>query len=431
MIRRRQTLNLGQILVQILSSVLGSVLGSVMRSILGFALVMLIGIGAANADKSGPHIVVDLENGRILEQKNALEPWYPASVTKLMTAYVAFEDLKAGKLDMRSAVKISQNALNQPPSKMGYRVDTILTLENALKMLIVKSANDIAVAIGESVSGSEKAFVARMNSTAKRLGMTGTRFKNPHGLPARGQVTNARDMAVLTRAILKEHAAYAYLFKITAIKAGKRVLPSHNPLLEHYRGATGMKTGFICSSGFNLVGTAKRGNRHLIAVVLGARSSVKRGETIARILNKGFRGFNMLNRKTVDDVRSKGLGREPVDLRPEICSSAARAERVQEIRGYRMGEGRSALSRTKLVTKAPVIVRTGGAIKTVASGLRQAPPPKARPNVDLAALSVPEEAGDGDGVSLASDDQTQSRHIIGGYAVPTARPARPDEDDAS
>lgn len=387
---------------------------------------------------AAPYILVDLDSGRILEEKDGLTPWYPASVTKLMTSYVTFEAIAAGELTMRSAVIVSQNALNEPPSKMGFRVGTEITVENALKMVLVKSANDIAVALGEAVSGTEAKFVARMNKTAQRLGMTGTRFRNPNGLPARGQTTNARDMAVLTQAILKRFPEHGDLFKITAIKAGKKVLRSYNPLLTRYRGATGMKTGFICSSGFNMVATAKRGNKHLIAVVFGAPSSQERAEEAARLLNKGFRAFGLKGRRNVSKFKASGLTTEPVDLRPQICSQEARSKRYKRLETYKMGEGKSLLSKNVLVSTAPVVVRTGNAIKTIAANLRNAPTPVPRPNIVLTTLPSPIAAdatgstgnsgdvaadevatGDGDG----DKEQLMAKATPGGIPLPISRPA--------
>lgn len=404
--------------------------------LLPLALLMSQPVAAA------PYILVDMDSGRILEEQEGLTPWYPASVTKLMTSYVAFEAIKAGELTMRSAVIVSQNALNEPPSKMGFRVGTEITVENALKMVLVKSANDIAVALGEAVSGSEAKFVARMNKTAQRLGMTGTRFRNPNGLPAKGQTTNARDMAVLTQAIMKRFPQHAGLFNITAIKAGKKVLRSYNPLLTRYKGATGMKTGFICSSGFNMVATAKRGNKHLIAVVFGAPSSQERAEEAARLLNKGFRAFGFKGRRNVSKFKAPGLTTEPVDLRQDICSQAARSKRYKRLDSYKMGEGKSLLSKTVLVNTAPVVVRTGNAIKTIAANLRNAPTPLPRPNIVLTSLpspitadaagssakasAIPKDAaadsvdtGDGDG----DKKQLLAKATPGGIPLPINRPA--------
>jgi hypothetical protein len=159
---------------------------------------------------------------------------------------------------------------------MGFSVGTVMNVDNALKMMLVKSANDIAVAVAETVGGSEPKFVEMMNAEAARLGMASTHFSNPNGLPDSGQVTTARDLAVLARATWVEFPEYREFFRIPAIKAGKRILRSPNRLLEEYRGTTGMKTGFICASGFNIVASAERNGRHLIAVVLGATSSGQR-----------------------------------------------------------------------------------------------------------------------------------------------------------
>lgn len=397
-----------------------------------FCLITSLALTALPAH-AAPHILVDLDTGRILDQKDALTPWYPASLTKMMTAYVTFEAISAGEVSMRSAVRVSKNALSQPPSKMGFKVGTVLTVENALKMVLVKSANDIAVALGEAVSGSERKFVARMNKAAAKLGMTGTHFKNPNGLPAKGQTTNARDMAVLTQAIMKRHPQHRGLFKITAIKAGKRTLRSYNPLLTRYQGATGMKTGFICASGFNLVATAKRKNKHLIAVVLGSPSSQERAESAAKLLNRGFRAFGLKGRKNVKNVKASGDFVEPVNLRPQICSQKARNEKAKRLKDYKIGEGKSLLSRNLLVSMKPVVVRTGGAIGTVAANLRNAPTPIPRPNVKLAALpsngdakamvakitADPVDTGDGDG----DEKVAKNARALGGIPLPLTRPA--------
>ncbi len=333
--------------------------------------------------QAAPHLLVDLESGEILDEKQGLKSWYPASVTKLLTAYVTFEAIKAGDLIMKSPVKISQNALNEPPSKMGFPVGTIITVENALKILLVKSANDVAVAIGETVSGSEAKFVAQMNATAKKLGMTGSHFKNPNGLPAKGQITNARDMAVLATAIVKNYPQYADLFNITALKFGKRVLRNYNTLTRHYKGTTGMKTGFICSSGFNLVATAKRGDRHLIAVVFGSLSAHERAETAARLLNKGFKKKARKGGKNIKAFKASGKLVEPKDMRPEICSAKARNKRAKSQRGYKMGSGKSVLSAKFVVPVKPQRITTGGAVGSMFAKLRNAPLPLARPDVPL------------------------------------------------
>ncbi|ODN68612.1 D-alanyl-D-alanine carboxypeptidase family protein [Methylobrevis pamukkalensis] len=155
---------------------------------------------AAATPERPPYIVFEANSGRVLAASDAFDPWYPASLTKLMTAYVVFEALERGEVTLASPVQVSAKALSQAPSKMGFKVGTVIPLDDALKMLIVKSANDIAVAIAESIGGSEAGFAARMNDVSKRLGMTASRWDNPNGLPDAGQWSSARDLAVLTRA---------------------------------------------------------------------------------------------------------------------------------------------------------------------------------------------------------------------------------------
>ena len=234
------------------------------------------------------YVVFDARKGTVIEQKNAMRPWHPASLTKLMTTYVTFHALRDGRLKPNSPVIYSANARKQPPSKMGFKTGTILTVDNALKMIIVKSANDVATALGEAVAGSEAAFVAEMNRHARRLGMTSTRFANPHGLPNRSQITTARDFGLLARALHHEFPRYQHYFRIGAIKLGKRTLRSHNVMLRHYQGADGMKTGYICDSGLNLVASATRGGRRVIAVIMGARSGYQRAAITRVLLDRGF-----------------------------------------------------------------------------------------------------------------------------------------------
>jgi D-alanyl-D-alanine carboxypeptidase len=265
---------------------------------------LLAGVSAADARQSSTaverapavpqrpaaYIVVDADTGMVLGQRDADKVWYPASVTKLMTAYVTFQALKTGRLKLTSPVIETENALAEPPSKMGFAVGTSMTVDNALKMMLVHSANDIAVAVSETVGGSEARFVGEMNATARSLGMSSTHYDNPNGLPSPGQLTTARDLAVLARAIQHEFPEYRDYFRIPAIKAGRRILRSQNALLERYPGATGMKTGFICDSGFNMVASANRGGHTLIVVVLGAPTALGRAELAAKLLNVGFSG---------------------------------------------------------------------------------------------------------------------------------------------
>src|SRR5437667_7681480 len=233
-------------------------------------------------------LVIEAESGRVLFAQNAGYPWYPASVTKLMTAYVTLRAVKEGRLNLDTPLVVSSNAVAQSPVKMGFGVGTVVTVDNALKMLLVKSANDMAVVLAEGVGGSIENFADIMNGHAQRLGMTQSHFVNPNGLPADEQITSARDMAILARTAIREFPEYDYYWHLPGIRFGKKVLRNYNSLIGRYPGADGMKTGFICASGFNLVATATRDGKRLIAVVLGAPSSAGRASKAAQLLERGF-----------------------------------------------------------------------------------------------------------------------------------------------
>lgn len=278
----------------------------------------------------GPYLVADVTSGAVYEHHDALRPWYPASTTKMMTAYVTFRAIETGEITLQSPVRISEKAAAQPPSKMGFRPGSTLTVDNALKIIMVKSANDIALALAEAVGGSEEAFAARMNAEARRLGMSRSHFVNPHGLPDPRQVTTARDMALLARAMLVELPQYRSYYNIPAIQYGQNVMQNFNGLVSRYPGTTGMKTGFICSSGFNLVASARRGNKEIVAVVFGAYSGPERAERAAALLEEGFKARGPLRRARTSLANvSSGVGyREPLDMRPEICTE--KRKQVQE-----------------------------------------------------------------------------------------------------
>jgi D-alanyl-D-alanine carboxypeptidase len=266
-------------------------------------------------------LLVDVDTGKVLHAENATYPWYPASVTKLMTAYVTLKAVKEGRITRDTLFTVSPNAVAQAPSKMGFPLGTQVTVDNALKMLMVKSANDMAVVLAEGVSGSIEAFANEMNRTAQRLGMTQTSYVNPNGLPADEQITSARDLAILARAMIKDLPEYDYYWHIHAIKFGRRTMRNTNKLIDAYQGADGMKTGFICASGFNVVATATRNNRRLIAVVLGAPSSPVRAVKAAQLFERGFGGNPLAwltpSLGTVDTMVP--VNATPPNLRDDMC----------------------------------------------------------------------------------------------------------------
>jgi D-alanyl-D-alanine carboxypeptidase len=295
------------------------------------AVAMASSTGARAADDSeivrGPYLVADVETGQIIEQFEALRPWYPASTTKMMTIYVTFQAVRAGEISLQDEIEYSANAAAQPPSKMGFRTGSTLTLDNALKMMMVKSANDIAVTVAEAVGGSVEGFAERMNAAARRLGMTRSHFVNPHGLPDKQQVSSPRDMALVARALLREFPERRPYYSIHAIQIGDTVLRNYNRLLSHYHGTTGMKTGFICASGYNLVATAQRDGRELIAVVFGDYSGTLRNEHAAALLDSAFAAPHrrVETETTLFNTTSGESFTEPFDMRPYVCTAKRRA----------------------------------------------------------------------------------------------------------
>ena len=266
-------------------------------------------------------LVVEADTGKVLQAENATYPWYPASVTKMMTAYVTLKAVKDGRLALDSLLTVSPVAAAQSPSKMGIRPGAQVTVENALAMMMVKSANDMAVVLAEGVGGSIDGFSAQMNAAAQRLGMTQTSYVNPNGLPADGQITSARDLAILARAIIRDLPEYEYFYHIPSIRYGRRVTNNFNHLIGRYPGADGFKTGFICASGYNLVGSATRNGKRLIAVVLGSTSGHQRAVRAAQLLERGF-ATNTLSwlrpsLGTVDNLVP--IDASPPNLRDEMC----------------------------------------------------------------------------------------------------------------
>ncbi len=277
-------------------------------------------------------LLIEASTGKVLHAENATYPWYPASVTKLMTAYTTLRSVKEGKVSLYTLLTVSRNAAAQQPTKMGFKVGTTVTIDNALKMLMVKSANDIAVTIAEGVGGSLEGFANLMNANARRLGMTQSNFLNQNGLPAENHVTSARDLAILARALIKEFPEYDSYWHISSIRYGNRVMRNYNSLIYRYPGADGMKTGFICASGYNVVASATRNGRRLIAVVLGSWSGAVRAQKAAQLLERGFNsgGLSWLTPSlgTVDALAP--IDAQPPNLREEMCGGHRRKPPSEE-----------------------------------------------------------------------------------------------------
>jgi len=259
------------------------------------AVLALLGSAMpAAANEKYAAIVIDANTGQTLFARNADARRYPASLTKMMTLYVLFEELQAKRISLSSRLKVSANAAAQAPSKLGIKAGRTVKVEDAILALTTKSANDIAVVVAENVGGSVSGFAARMNRTAQRLGMRSTTFRNPHGLPNSGQVTTARDMARLGAALQDNFPTYYRYFGVKTFTYSGTRYRNHNRLLGSVAGVNGIKTGYTRASGFNLVTNVERDGRHIIAVVMGGRTGASRDahmrELIAEYLPQAKRG---------------------------------------------------------------------------------------------------------------------------------------------
>ncbi len=268
-----------------------------MRPLIAFALALGLAVPHQAAAQIGgsryASIVVDAATGRVLSAENADEPRHPASLTKMMTAYMVFEAVRNRRVSWSTPVVFSATAAAQPPSKIGLPAGGRITLEEATLAIITRSANDAAVAIAETLGGTEANFARLMTLRARSLGMRDTVFRNASGLPDAQQITTARDMATLGLRLISDFPAEYRMFATTQARVRGQVLHNHNRMLTSYDGADGIKTGFIRSSGFNLVASATRNGRRLVAVVMGGASAAERDEHMAMLLDRGFGGVRL------------------------------------------------------------------------------------------------------------------------------------------
>jgi D-alanyl-D-alanine carboxypeptidase len=421
----------------------------------GFAVATI----APRAAQAEALLVVEADSGKVLQAENATYPWYPASVTKLMTAYVTLKAVKDGRITLDTLLTVSPVATAQSPSKMGFRSGTQLTVDNALKMMLVKSANDMAVVLAEGVGGSVDGFSAMMNQTAQQLGMTQTSYVNPNGLPADGQITSARDLAILARAIIHDLPEYEYFVHIPSIRFGRKITQNFNRLIGRYPGADGFKTGFICASGYNLVASATRNGRRLIAVVLGASSGHMRAVRAAQLLERGFANNNLSWLRpalgTVDNLAP--IDAAPPNLREEMCGGKRKRPASDEseddtVASNSNGESSNftffaaglqapPLRPSDMLAAAPaasepVIVYTGpkktgtDLIAAVAVDTEKQTPPHRGKKARVAAKkpdAKPEASTEAKGAKTdaKSDAKTDAKTAAAAEAKPAAKPAKP------
>lgn len=317
------------------------------------ALVFLALALAPLRAAANPTLLFDISNGKVLYAEDADKLWYPASLTKIMTAYVVFDALKRGNITLETKLVSTETAAKEPPSKIGLPIGAEISMELGLRALIIKSANDVAVMLAEAVAGNKDAFIVRMNETAKRLGMSRTHFVNPNGLPVPGQVTTARDLARLTIAVQRDFPEHAHYWKTPYLRIGKRRLRSHNSLLRTFEGADGIKTGFICDSGFNIVASATRDGRRLVAIVLGSPTAKDRSVRAQSLLEHGFltHGWKLyFTSTTLDSMPASTTSNEIVSVRKQVLGWSCRS-RVAKRRASRKNR-RKKLRRNR--NRAPV-----------------------------------------------------------------------------
>ena len=283
-------------------------------------------------------LVMDARDGSILHSENADQRLHPASLTKMMTLYVAFEAVENGEISLDKKIKISKKAASEPPSKLGLKAGQRITLRYLIRAAAIKSANDAATAIGEAIEGSEAAFARRMNRTAKALGMKRTTFKNAHGLTQQGHLSTARDMTILGRHVFYDYPEYYHLFSRRTANAGiKKVRHTNTRFLANYRGADGIKTGFTSAAGYTLTASAERGSERIITTVLGGRSIATRNRQVAKLMDLGFKAaptsislqkpslpnYSSVNLDVKKITRSSGAVRKSLFPKPRPGSNAS------------------------------------------------------------------------------------------------------------
>ncbi len=374
---------------------------------------------AAQAPRAfaGPTLLFEAATGRILYAEDQDDQWHPASLTKIMTAYVTFQALKSGKVTLETQLAYSETAHAQPPSKIGLPVGATVSVDLALQAVIVKSANDIAVVLAEGIGGSEAQFVEQMNATARRLGMTRTVFRNPHGLPATEQVTTARDLARLSMAVIRDFPEYAHYWAQTQFQIANIRIVSHNGLFKTMEGADGIKTGFICDSGYNMVASATRQGMRLMAVVLGEMSANDRNVRAQQLLEHGYLTLDWKTlfgaRDTVASLAVPATARDAASIRTSVVAT--------ECNNRRMARA-TAVARKRIAArkKTEGAARKAGEKPGTAAAPKTASPKSAAPKAAPKAAAAG-AAGPGSALKAAAPRQSAAQQP----AKPPAQPPVP------
>ena len=307
-------------------------LGRVCGRALIALLLLVLAAAATPAQAKYASLVMNANTGEVLHEINADTRNYPASLTKMMTVYLIFEALDTQLWTLQTPLRVSARAAQQPSSRLGLNRGDRIRVEDAILALVTKSANDVASVVAENMSGSEQAFALKMTAKARALGMSSTIFRNASGLPHRAQMSTARDMATLARALIRGYPQYYHYFSAHEFRYAGAIDVNHNKLLDSYDGVDGLKTGYINASGFNLVASAKRNGQRVIGVIFGGNSPNSRNTLMTRLLNLGFKA-------TEKDVQAKaGGGTEEAQLAKPKSAAFARDDRGNAGRATNTGQ---------------------------------------------------------------------------------------------
>ncbi len=281
------------------------------------AAILAVGPAAAASNPKYASIVIDADTGEVLHERHADQRKFPASLTKMMTLYMLFEAVERGELSFDSTLKVSKRAAQQPATNLALKRGDTLTVEQAVKALIIRSANDVATVVAEALGGTESQFAQAMTAKARDLGMMNTTFRNASGLPDSGQKSTARDLATLSAALMRDFPQHYHYFSVTSFTYKGRTYKTHNRLMLNYAGADGLKTGYIRASGFNLASSAVRDGRRLIAIVLGGRTAKTRDDHMADLLDRGFATNRSASRTAPSMPTIAALGIVP-PVKPDV-----------------------------------------------------------------------------------------------------------------
>jgi D-alanyl-D-alanine carboxypeptidase len=288
---------------------------NILKSILLILMPIWLLLAPASGYGGYAAIMVDADNGRVLHEVNATHSWYPASLTKVMTLYMTFDALKAGKIHLYDTLRTSDHASRQPQSKLGLRKGETLTVQDAILAVITRSANDAAVVLAEHLGGTEENFAVKMTTKAHDLGMYDSHFMNATGLPHQWQVTTPRDLAILTLKIRRQFPEYYPYFSAHSFNYKGRELRGINKFTASYPGAEGMKTGFTCGSGYNLISVASQNGKRLIGVIMGGMTSAERYKLMIKMMDDGFANrFNAYPDRNINTVTTSSPGTPPYQL---------------------------------------------------------------------------------------------------------------------